>query len=1512
MKKVRIRTMNKRHMILCLGPNRTGTSAATAAIAALGADLGFVAVYANEENQKGFFEHPKLVEINEKILSALDGSWDSAAFVGRDALALANDRLVPLRSEALGFLRDSFSSATPALLKDPRLCLLLEFWLPVFKEAGFGKIDIVHILRDPAEAALSQQVRTIRRPEYYEVGRNLAEGAALWLAYMAQMWDRFADSRHLLLSYDDLVDRPQDSLKRLGKFLALTPDAAQLGSFLDTFLDTGLRHSKPSQDLRAEVDAALPAAREVYDLLTPLCASGLLTPAIVGSVQSLALTAKPAVERLQSGVVARLSNAKRGFGSQHARLADQFAVAQTTATDLRRVMEKQKEDFDTDRAQFILEHEAQRKGVEDEFAHVIAEHAKQRQDVEADRAQLILDYEAQRKGVADEFASVIAKQRQDLEADRAQLILEHEAQRKGVEDEFACVIAEHEKQRQEVEADRAQLSLAYDVQREAVADEFASVIAEHAKQRQDVEADRAQLILDYEAQRKGVADEFASVIAEHEKQRQEVEADRAQLILDYEAQRKGVADEFASVIAEHEKQRQEVEADRAQLSLAYDVQRKGVEDEFARVIAEHAKQRQDVEADRAQLILDYEAQRKGVADEFASVIAEHEKQRQEVEADRDRIVEEYRAERQAIDIEIAKILEEHKHWTAALLAENDRIVAAQSALDQLIVELGKAKSDLEVVAKADQIQAATAHAQLAHELLLIERDMQTVRQAEAETAAKLIAIKRSRSWKITAPLRAVGLLLRQIRPTASGFWMWVNHASRRVYRSLDRRSPWLAEQMRRMAVPVMRMGNRVVFRSDYVPTVQKISESIADHVEFQFDYQLPQVADENPPLVTVLVPNYNHAPYLRQRLDSIFAQTWTNFEVILMDDCSTDESREILEEYAARYSDRTRTVFNTENSGGAFCQWEKGLRAAKGDLIWVAESDDWCSTNLLETLVPFFANPAVQLAYAPSYFMNQDGTQQVWSMAEYLSELGPERWSRPFVMTAPQIVREAFAEKNIIPNASSAVFRRHDRLEAMEIEVWRGMRTCGDWVFYLNQIRGGLLAYSPDAQNYYRQHPNNTSVTSFSKDSYYIEHETAAKTVQRHYSVEPNIFQRQYQRLVLHWTRHRTGFAQDAFDTCYSLARIQNEAEKRKPKLLMAGYGFISGGGETFPIMLANVMKTAGYDVTFLNCMQEPDIKGIRDQLARDIPVVTRFEHLTTILADFDIDIVHSHHGWVDNTILNLLPEDSPTKTVVTLHGMYETMAEVQLKRILPRLVKRSGALVYTAMKNISALVSRGLVSPDDLPRIDNALAYCDINPVDRATLGIAPEAFVLVMVARAIPTKGWAEAIEAVGRARKLSGHDIHLVIVGDGPEHDRLAGTVAGYIHLEGFRSNMRDYFAMGDMGFLPSCFKGESFPLVLIDCLQSGKPLIASDVGEVTYMLQSPSGPAGVTFALKDWQIPVDALAKQIAALAQDPELLKTLTERVAEAARKFDPQLMRDRYDAVYEGLVQPYAERQAAE
>ena len=48
----------------------------------------------------------------------------------------------------------------------------------------------------------------------------------------------------------------------------------------------------------------------------------------------------------------------------------------------------------------------------------------------------------------------------------------------------------------------------------------------------------------------------------------------------------------------------------------------------------------------------------------------------------------------------------------------------------------------------------------------------------------------------------------------------------------------------------------------------------------------------------VIIPNYNHALYLQERLDSVFNQTYQDFEVIILDDCSTDNSREIIEKYA--------------------------------------------------------------------------------------------------------------------------------------------------------------------------------------------------------------------------------------------------------------------------------------------------------------------------------------------------------------------------------------------------------------------------------------------------------------------------------------------------------------------------------------------------------------------------------------------------------------------------------------
>src|ERR1700738_1634065 len=103
------------------------------------------------------------------------------------------------------------------------------------------------------------------------------------------------------------------------------------------------------------------------------------------------------------------------------------------------------------------------------------------------------------------------------------------------------------------------------------------------------------------------------------------------------------------------------------------------------------------------------------------------------------------------------------------------------------------------------------------------------------------------------------------------------------------------------------------------------------------------------PRVSVIVPNYNHARFLRRRMESVLRQTYRDFEVILLDDCSTDESRSILSEYAG--DPRVRLEFNEKNSGSPFKQWNKGVALASGEYGWIAESDDYADERLLERLV---------------------------------------------------------------------------------------------------------------------------------------------------------------------------------------------------------------------------------------------------------------------------------------------------------------------------------------------------------------------------------------------------------------------------------------------------------------------------------------------------------------------------------------------------------------------------------
>lgn len=78
----------------------------------------------------------------------------------------------------------------------------------------------------------------------------------------------------------------------------------------------------------------------------------------------------------------------------------------------------------------------------------------------------------------------------------------------------------------------------------------------------------------------------------------------------------------------------------------------------------------------------------------------------------------------------------------------------------------------------------------------------------------------------------------------------------------------------------------------------------------------------NHPLVSIIIPNYNHARFLDERMTSVLEQTYQHIEVIILDGCSTDNSREVIEKYRSNPKVR-KIVFNDTNSGSPFRQWKK-------------------------------------------------------------------------------------------------------------------------------------------------------------------------------------------------------------------------------------------------------------------------------------------------------------------------------------------------------------------------------------------------------------------------------------------------------------------------------------------------------------------------------------------------------------------------------------------------------------
>ena len=220
------------------------------------------------------------------------------------------------------------------------------------------------------------------------------------------------------------------------------------------------------------------------------------------------------------------------------------------------------------------------------------------------------------------------------------------------------------------------------------------------------------------------------------------------------------------------------------------------------------------------------------------------------------------------------------------------------------------------------------------------------------------------------------------------------------------------------------------------------------------------------PLVSVIVPNYCHSVYLKQRIDSILYQTYDNLEILILDDASPDNgaSKSVIEQYR----DNPKVVsiiYNEENSGSTFIQWSKGIEQAKGDIVWIAESDDYCEPTMLDELVSQYVKyPDSVIAYTPPVEVDEKGNRA----SRYRKRRNTRFSFRNMHFTGMHYIMHYLVFGCSITNASAAIFSRR---AARTIDaVYKSYPAAGDFMFWVLMAELGSVSIVNQQLSYFRRH----------------------------------------------------------------------------------------------------------------------------------------------------------------------------------------------------------------------------------------------------------------------------------------------------------------------------------------------------------------------------------------------------------------------------------------------------------
>ncbi|MFR0822177.1 MAG: glycosyltransferase [Clostridia bacterium] len=243
-----------------------------------------------------------------------------------------------------------------------------------------------------------------------------------------------------------------------------------------------------------------------------------------------------------------------------------------------------------------------------------------------------------------------------------------------------------------------------------------------------------------------------------------------------------------------------------------------------------------------------------------------------------------------------------------------------------------------------------------------------------------------------------------------------------------------------------------------------------------YENRKAKLAIENPKKVSVIIPNYNYQDFIIERIDSILMQTYPIFELIILDDCSTDNSVQVIEEKIKTITDiPVQFVKNEKNSGCVFKQWKKGFDLAKGDYIWIAEADDSAQNNFIEEVIKGFEDKNVVLSYCESARIDENNLLIREKSDDLYDMCRTGEWNHSYIKEGKDEIIEHLSVTNTILNVSSVMWKKKDYSDIFEKAG--EFKVAGDWYIYYNILRNGNISWNNQPLNYYRKHSKSVCTT---------------------------------------------------------------------------------------------------------------------------------------------------------------------------------------------------------------------------------------------------------------------------------------------------------------------------------------------------------------------------------------------------------------------------------------------------